>query len=157
MGHLENLFPQTARELQAAARAAVNLLFVNASRPSEFETAFADVVRQEADALVVSSAVSLLTDPDQIVELAARNALPAIYAWRPSVAVGGLMSYATSLPNAWRQAGVYTGRILRGERPAGLPMQQVTKVELVINLKTAKALGLEIPPTLVALADEVIE
>jgi putative ABC transport system substrate-binding protein len=146
------------RELQAAARAhALRLLIVNASHPSEFETAFADIVRQQADALVVSSAVSLLTDPDQIVALATRHSLPAIYAWRPSVAVGGLMSYATSLPNAWRQAGVYTGRILKGEKPADLPVLQPTKFELLINLKTAKALGLTVPQTLQVAADEVIE
>jgi putative ABC transport system substrate-binding protein len=132
-------------------------VIVNASRPSEFETAFGDIVRQQPDALVVSSAVSLLTDPDQIVGLAARNALPAIYAWRPSVAAGGLMSYATSLPNAWRQAGVYTGRILKGEKPADLPVVQPTKFELLINLKTAKALGLTVPQTLQVTADEVIE
>ena len=147
-----------ARELEPAARAhGVRLLFVNASRPSEFETAFADIVQQRVDALVVSSAVSLLTDPDQIVALAARHAVPAIYAWRPSMAVGGLMSYSTSLPDAWRQAGVYTGRILRGENPADLPVVQPTKFELVINLKTAKALGLTVPLTLQVAADEVIE
>ena len=146
------------RELQSAARAhGLRLTIVNASRPSEFEVAFADVVQQRADALVVSSAVSLLTDPDQIVALAARNALPAIYAWRPSVAVGGLMSYATSLPNAWRQAGFYTGRILKGEKPADLPVLQPTKFELLINLKTAKALRLTVPQTLQVAADEVIE
>jgi putative ABC transport system substrate-binding protein len=147
-----------ARELQAAARAhAVRLLFVKASRPSEFETAFADLVQQRADALVVSSAVSLLTDPDQIVALAARHAVPAIYAWRRSMAVGGLMSYATNLADTWRQAGVYTGRILKGEKPADLPVLQPTKFEFVINLKTAKALGLTVPPTLQVAADEVIE
>ena len=146
------------RELKAAARAhALRLTIVNASRPSEFETAFADIVRQPADALVVSSAVSLLTEPDQIVALAAQHALPAIYAWRPSIAVGGLMSYATSLPNAWRQAGVYTGRILKGEKPADLPVVQPTKFELLINIKTAKALGLIVPQTLQVTADEVIE
>jgi putative ABC transport system substrate-binding protein len=147
-----------ARELQAAARAhAIRLLFLNASRPSDFETAFADLVQQRADALVVSPAVSLLTDPDQIVALAAQHAVPAIYAWRPSMAVGGLMSYSTNLPEAWRQAGVYTGRILKGEKPADLPVLQPTKFELVINLKTAKALGLTVPQTLQVAADEVIE
>jgi len=146
------------RELQAAARAhGLHLLIVNASRPSEFEMAFADIVQQGADALVVSSAVSLLTDPDQIVALAARHAVPAIYAWRPSVAVGGLMSYATNLSDAWRQAGVYTGRILKGEKPADLPVLQPTKFELLINLKTAKALGLAVPQSLQVAADEVIE
>jgi len=146
------------RELQTAVRShGLRLTNVSASRPSEFEAAFADIVRQQADALVVSSAVSLLTEPDQIVALAARHALPAIYAWRPSIAVGGLMSYATSLPNAWRQAGVYTGRILKGEEPADLPVSQPTKFELLINLKTAKALGLTVPQTLQVTADEVIE
>ena len=146
------------RELQAAASAhGLRLVIVNAGRPSEFETAFADIVRQKADALVVSSAVSLLTHPDQIVALAAQHALPAIYAWRPSVAVGGLISYATGLPNAWRQAGVYTGRILKGEKPADLPVVQPTKFELLINIKTAKALGLIVPQTLQVTADEVIE
>ncbi len=147
-----------ARELQAAARAhAIRLLFLNASRPSDFETAFADLVQQRADVLVVSPAVSLLTDPDQIVALAAQHAVPAIYAWRPSMAVGGLMSYSTNLPEAWRQAGVYTGRILKGEKPADLPVLQPTKFELIINLKTAKALGLTVPQTLQVAADEVIE
>ena len=147
-----------ARELQAAAGAhAVRLLFVNASHPSEFEPAFADLIQQQADALVVSSAVSLLTDPDQIVALAARHSVPAIYAWRPSMAVGALMSYARNLPDTWRQAGVYAGRILKGEKPADLPIWQPTKFELVINLKTATALGLTVPPKLLAFADEVIE
>jgi putative ABC transport system substrate-binding protein len=127
------------------------------SRPSEFETAFADVVQQRADGLVVSSAVSLLTDPDQIVALAARHAVPAIYALRQSMAVGGLMSYGPNYFFAWRQAGVYTGRILKGEKPADLPVMQPTKFELRINLKTAKALGLTVPLALQVAADEVIE
>jgi putative ABC transport system substrate-binding protein len=147
-----------ARELQAAARTrAVRLFSVNASRPSDFESAFAEIVEQRADALVVSSAVSLLTEPDQIVALAAQHAVPAIYAWRPSITAGGLVSYATNLPDAWRQAGVYTGRILKGERPADLPVLQPTKFELLLNLKTAKALRLTVPLALQVAADEVIE
>ena len=146
------------RELEAAARThGVRLLIVNVSRPSEFETAFAELVQQRADSLQVSSDGFLLTHPDQIVGLAARHALPAIYAWPQFTAVGGLMSYGTNIHNAWRQAGIYTGRILKGERPADLPVQQATKIELVINLKTAKALGLTFPITLLGRADQVIE
>jgi putative ABC transport system substrate-binding protein len=146
------------REVEVAARAhGVHLVFENAGRTSEFETAFTDIVRQRADALMVSSDGFLLTHPDQIVALAARYAVPAIYGWRQAMAVGGLMSYGTNILDAWRQAGVYTGRILKGEKPADLPVQQVTKVELVLNLKTAKTLGLTFPLPLLGRADEVIE
>jgi len=146
------------RELQTAARAhGVKLLPFNASRASEIDTAFDDLVQQRADALQVSSDGFLLTHPDQIVALAARHAVPAVYAWPQYPAVGGLMSYGTNIRDAWRQAGIYTGRILKGERPADLPVQQVTKIDLVINLKTAKVLGLAIPLPLVGRADEVIE
>src|SRR5262245_54912988 len=114
---------------RAAARArAVRLLLMNASRPSEFEAAFAEVVQQRADALVVSSAVSVLTNPDQIVALAARHSVPAIYASPQSVAIGGLMGYWTNFLGAWRQAGVYTGRILQGEKPADGPVVQATRM-----------------------------
>src|SRR5260370_31658000 len=110
------------RELQTAARVhGVELLTFNASRPSEIDTAFSDLVQQRADALQVSSDGFLLTHPDQIVALAARHAVPAIYAWRHAMAVGGLMSYGTNFLEAWRQAAVYTGRILKGEKPADLP------------------------------------
>jgi putative ABC transport system substrate-binding protein len=147
-----------ASEAQVAARAhGVRLLFVNASRPSEIETAFAELVQQRADALHVSADGFLLTHLDQIVALAARHSVPAIYAFRQATTLGGLMSYGTDFPHAWRQAGVYTGRILKGERPADLPVQQVTKMELIINLRTAKALGLDVPLGLSAGANEVIE
>ena len=146
------------RELEIAAGAhGVGLLIVNASRPSEIETAFADLVQQRPDALQVSSDGFLLNHPDQIVALAARHAVPAIYAWPQFTEVGGLMSYGTDIRNAWRQAGNYTGRILKGERPADLPVQQATKIELVINLKTAKTLRLTFPITLLGRADRVIE
>jgi putative tryptophan/tyrosine transport system substrate-binding protein len=135
----------------------VRLLFVNASTPDEIETGFANMVQQRADALLVSSDGFLVTHPDQIVVLAARHAIPAIYGWPQFTAVGGLMSYGTNIRDAWRQVGVYTGRILNGEKPANLPVQRVTKIELVINLKTAKTLGLNVPLGLSAGADEVIE
>ena len=146
------------RELQSAARAhGVGLLIFDASRPSEIDTAFVELVRQRADALQVSSDGFLLTHPDQIVALAGHYAIPAVYAWPQYPAVGGLMSYGTNIRGAWRQAGIYTGRILRGEKPADLPVQQATKIELVINLKTAKTLSLTLPLPLLGQADKVIE
>ena len=145
------------REVQVAARAhEVALLLVNVSRPSEIETAFADVVQQRADALLVSGDGFLNTHRDQIVALAERHPVPAIYSMQ-NVAAGGLMSYGTDYLDAWRQAGVYTGRILKGEKPADMPVQRVTKIELIINLKTAKALGLTVPEAILSRADEVIE
>jgi putative ABC transport system substrate-binding protein len=153
------VFAETeTREVETAARArGVRLLFVNASRPSEIDTAFADLAQQRAEALLVSSDGFLQTHSDQIVALAARYAVPAIYGWREAMTAGGLMSYGTDFFEAWRLAGVYTGRVLKGEKPADLPVQQVTKMELMINFKTAKALGLTFPLTLLGRADEVIE
>ena len=134
-----------ASEAQVAARAhGVRLLIVNASQ-------------RQAEALHVSADGFLLTHLDQIVALAARHSVPTVYAFRQAITLGGLLSYGTDFPHAWRQAGVYTGRILKGEKPADLPVQQVTKMELIINLRTAKALGLNVPNTLIGRADEVIE
>ena len=146
------------REVQDAADArGIRLPFMNASRTSEIDTAFANLVQQRADALLVSGDGFLHTHCDQIVALVARDAIPAIYPLREYVAAGGLMSYGTNYLNAWQQAGAHTGRILKGEKPADLPMQQVTKIELVINLKTAKRIGVTFPLCLLGRADEVIE
>ena len=147
-----------ASEAQVAARAhGVRLLIVNASRPSEIQTAFAELVQRQAEALHVSADGFLLTHLDQIVALAARYSVPTVYAFRQAITLGGLMSYGTDFPHAWRQAGVYTGRILKGEKPADLPVQQVTKMELIINLRTAKTLGITVPRSVQSRADEVIE
>jgi putative ABC transport system substrate-binding protein len=105
----------------------------------------------------VSADGFLLTNSDHIVNLAARYAMPANYGWRQAVVLGGLMSYGTNFPDAWRQAGIYTGRILKGEKPSDLPVQQVTKIETIINLKTANTLGLTLPLVMLGRADEVIE
>jgi putative ABC transport system substrate-binding protein len=146
------------KEIQAAADAlSVHLLPVAASRLSEIEAAFEHLVEERAGALCVSSDGFLLTQRDQIVALAASRRLPAVYGWREAVAVGGLVGYGANFLKSWRQAGVYTGRILKGEKPSDLPVIQPTSLELAINLKTAKALGLTVPLTLLAQADEVIE
>jgi putative tryptophan/tyrosine transport system substrate-binding protein len=147
------------RDVQVAARAlGVRLLLLNASGPEEIETAFASLAQQRARAFMLSGDGLLnFTYRDQIVGLAARHATPAMYILQEIVHAGGLMSYGLDQFDAWKQAGVYTGRILKGEKPADLPVQRVTKVEFVINLKTAKALGLTFPITLLGRADEVIE
>jgi putative ABC transport system substrate-binding protein len=115
------------------------------------------MVRQQANALLVSADALYTAQRDLVVTLASRYRLPAIYAWREFAEAGGLMSYGTSLNHGYQQMGAYVGRILKGEKPADLPVMQPTKFELAINLKTARALGLTIPDKLLALADEVIE
>jgi len=143
------------RELQVAARTlGLRLVTLDASDPNEFETAFATLVRERASGLVASSDTLFLRHSDQLVALAARCRVPAAYGDREITSAGGLMSYGTDLPSAWRQIGVYAARILKGEKPADLPVQQATKIHLAINLKTAKELDLTIPETLLATADE---
>jgi putative tryptophan/tyrosine transport system substrate-binding protein len=150
--------PIQVRDVQAAARAmGQQIVILNASSESEIEAAFATVARERIGALLVGSDPFFNSKRREIVALAARHAVPAVYQWRDHAAIGGLMSYGTSLADAYRQVGSYVGRILKGEKPADLPVVQSTRVELVINLKTAKTLGLTFPVPLLGRADEVIE
>ena len=143
------------RDAQEAARKkGVSLQILRASTEAEIDGAFGEL---RADALIVAASPSFGNRLDQLVTLAAHHAVPAIYEWRQFAEAGGLISYGTSLPGMFRQVGVYAGRILKGAKPADLPVQQPSTFELVINLKTAKALGLTVPPSMLDLADEVIQ
>ena len=144
--------------MQAAGHAlGLRIEIVSASNEREIDEAFTALAARRVGAVVVSSDPFYLGQRKQLIELAARHSIPAVYALRAYVAEGGLMSYGTSISDAYRQAGAYVGRILKGEKPADLPVVQSTKFEMTINLKTAKALGLTFPSGLLAIADEVIE
>jgi putative ABC transport system substrate-binding protein len=150
--------PSTRADLEPAARVlGLQVQFYDASINQEIDTAYATLVRERPDALFVAADVFFSSRRVQLISLAARHALPAVYSAREFVEGGGLMSYGTNIIDMYRQVGAYCGRILKGEKPADLPVVQTNKFELVINLQTAKLLGLEVPPMLLARADEVIE
>jgi putative ABC transport system substrate-binding protein len=176
LGFLHQLLPRAARfavlvrpdnpdvvepfikEVEMAAAAVGKQIEILTARSNpDIDVAFASLVQKRADGLLVSSDTPFVNRRVQLVGLSLRHAVPAIYPWREAVEIGGLMSYGASLTDAYRQAGVYTGRILKGEKPADLPVMQSTKFEFVINLNTAKVFGLSFPPGLLAIADEVIE
>jgi putative ABC transport system substrate-binding protein len=147
-----------AQEVQLAAGAlGIQINVLNASTESEIEGAFTTAVEQKNGALIIGTDPFLLGQRDQLVRLAARHKIPTIYFLREFVEAGGLMSYGPNIANGYRQAGVYTGLILNGANPAVLPIVRPTQFQIYLNLKTAKALGVQIPPLLLALADEVIE
>jgi putative ABC transport system substrate-binding protein len=154
-----NPFTETIlKDLQAAARTlGLQLQVLHASTERDFDTAFATLLQLRADGLVIVTDALFVGRIEQLAALTVRHAVPTIFQNREFVAAGGLMSYGGSTTDSYRQAGVYTGRILKGEKPEDLPVQQSTKIELIINLKTAKALGLTVPPSLLTRADEVIE
>ena len=150
--------PPEIREVQAAAQAnGLQLRMLNASTPGEIEAAFASLAEHRPDALLIGGDPFYITRRDDIVRLVARSGLVAVYPFREYTEAGGLISYGTNIPNSYRQAGIYAGRILSGAKPQDLPVMQPTMFELVINLNAAKALGIDIPPTLHARSDEVIE
>ena len=149
--------PQLRDVREAAGAKGVPLRILNASTESEIDAAFATFGQLHAEALLVGTDPFFFNRRQQLVALASRHAVPAIYEFREFIADGGLISYGPSVAGTWRQVGNYVGRILKGAKPADLPVQQPTTFELVVNLRTAKALGITVPPSLLARADEVIE
>jgi putative ABC transport system substrate-binding protein len=146
------------REMQAAARTlGLQLHILHASTDRDFDTVFASLVQMRASGLVIGPDPLFSNRPEQLAALTVRHAVPTIFQWREFAAAGGLMSYGTNVADMFRQVGIHTGRILKGDKPAELPVQQAVKIELIINMKTAKALGLTFPITLLGRADEVIE
>jgi putative ABC transport system substrate-binding protein len=145
-------------EIQAAARSiGQSLIAFDVQSARDIDAAFTKLSSQRIDSLMIGTGAFMFNSREQIVTLARRYAIREMYPFREAVAAGGLVSYGSSLPDGFRQAGIYTGRILKGEKPADLPVIRSTKFDLVINLKTAKSLGIKIPPILLAIADEVIE
>ena len=135
----------------------IQLHIIKASTESELSEAFEGVTQQKTQGLVVAVDPFFDSRPNLLVALSARRSIPTSFPWREYVAVGGLMSYGANLPDSYRQAGIYTGKVLKGERPSDLPVAQPTRFDLVVNLRTAKTLGLAVPATLLARANEVIE
>jgi len=162
IGFLENpnnpLFAVTTRDVLAAAPAlGLKVQILNAGTDREIDAAFASLVQARTGALLVGVDPFFNNRIQRLIELAAAHAIPTLYSFREFVVAGGLISYGVSLIESYRQVGLYTGRILKGEKPSDLPVQQMTKPELIINLKTARTLGIDVPPQLLALTDEVIE
>jgi putative ABC transport system substrate-binding protein len=143
--------------VSAAAPLGIKLEVVKASTENEIDAAFSVITRDRAQALMVMNDAFLQLRRNQITGLCIRHGLPAIYPWREYAEAGGLISYGASIREAYRQSGIYVGQVLKGARPAYLPVQQPTKFEMVVNLTTAKIIGLEVPPSLLIQADEVIE
>ncbi len=158
---MDQNFPDAVSQVPEAQEAArtlgLRLVVLYAATASGIDTAFATVVREQAAALVISAGGFFVSRREQIIGLAARHAIPAVYGNREFAAAGGLITYGNNIPDAYRRAGVYAGRILKGDKPADLPVERATTFELLINLKTAKARGIIIPETLLATADEVIQ